>query len=265
MNPDAADSSHRDEYDDELVGLLELVWGDGFLAPGGADSVRHTVAGVELGGSTVLDIGCGVGGADLVLAREMGARVHGVDIETGLVARCRANAERAGLADQVTYERTAPGPLPFADESFDHVFTHAALIHVDDKPAMFAEIHRVLRPGGWLLAYDWLRGPDPYTPEMMRWFELEGLTYNMADLATYRRQLVDAGFIDVATQDGNESYRIVAHREYEQMVGPWRDRLTSMLGTARRDHFVEDWRLLTVVLDQGQLRPAWFRGRKPAR
>jgi phosphoethanolamine N-methyltransferase len=253
------------EYDDELVGLLELIWGDGFLAPGGADSVRHTVAGVQLGGTRVLDIGCGVGGADVVLAGELGALVHGVDVEAALITRCRDRAELAGLADRIAYECIDPGPLPFTDASFDHVFTHAALIHVADKPAAFAEIFRVLRPGGWLLAYDWLRSTDAYTPAMLRWFELEGLTYNMDHLASYAEQLHAAGFVDVTTEDGTEAYRVVAHRELEQMRGPMHARMTELLGQRRRDHFIEDWRMLTVVLDQGQLRPAWFRGRKPPR
>lgn len=250
-----------EEYDDELVSLLELVWGDGFLAPGGRGSVLRAVAGVDLGGREVLDIGCGVGGADLVLAGECGAVVTGVDIEAGLIARCRRNASAAGL--DIAYRQIEPGPLPFPDRSFDHVFTHAAIIHVPDKEAMFAEIHRVLRPGGWLLAYDWLKGTEPYSADMHRWFELEGLTYAMDHLDNYLRMLRRVGFTDVSGEDVNDEYRAMAHLEYRRMIGEDHDRMTELLGPARRDHFTEDWRMLTVVLDNGELRPAYFRGRKP--
>ena len=55
-------SPHIDEYDDAMVALLELVWGKGFMAPGGAPNVRKLVAGLDMRGKTLLDIGCGIGG-----------------------------------------------------------------------------------------------------------------------------------------------------------------------------------------------------------
>jgi SAM-dependent methyltransferase len=250
------------EYDDELIDLLELVWGEGFLAPGGAESVRRCVEGVDLNGAAVLDVGCGVGGADLVLAG-MGAEVTGIDVEVGLIDRARVRAERAGV--EIAYRTVVPGALPFVDSSFDHVFTHAAIIHVPDKLAMFAEIHRVLRPGGWLLAYDWLRGTEPYSADMYRWFELEGLTYEMDHLDNYLAMLAGVGFEQVTGFDVTSEYRIAAHQEYRRMLGPDHARMTGLLGPERRDHFIEDWRMLTVVLDNGELRPAYFRGRKTSR
>ena len=62
--------SHQDEYGDAMVAMLELIWGEGYLAPGGAENVRQIVAGLDLRDKTVLDIGSGVGGADLILAGE---------------------------------------------------------------------------------------------------------------------------------------------------------------------------------------------------
>ena len=250
-----------EEYDDELVGLLELVWGDGFLAPGGKDSVNRTVGSVSLRGAEVLDLGCGIGGADLVLATEHGATVTGIDLEPSLLRRAEARAAAAGL--DISYQLGQVKGLPFVDERFDHVFTHAAIIHVPDKPALFAEIYRTLKPGGWLLAYDWLRGTDPYTPEMHYWFELEGLHYAMDHLDNYLTMLSQTGFSSVSGDDDNERYRAIAHDEHARMSGEWFDKMTDLLGPERRDHFIEDWRVLTVVLDQGQLRPAYFRAQKP--
>ena len=249
------------EYDDELVGLLELVWGDGFLAPGGTTSVKRTVGSIDVADASVLDIGSGIGGADLVLAGELGAKVVGLEPEAALVLRAQARAA-AGEVD-VEYVVGGQDGLPFPDGHFDHVFSHAAIIHVLDKRDLFSDIMRVLRPGGWLLAYDWLRGPDPYTREMHYWFELEGLAYSMDHLANTLSMLESVGFEKVTGEDDTASYRTVATEEYARMTGEWHARMTELLGPDRRDHFIEGWRMLTVVLDQGQLRPAYYRAQKP--
>lgn len=259
--PDA--TIHEDEYGDDLVALLELVWGEGFLSPGGPDAVRAIVGDHDLTGQRLLDIGCGLGGIDVLLAREYGARVLGIDVEAELVRRARRRVADAGLDDHVDIEQVQPGPLPFADASFDVVFSKDSWIHVEDKPGLFDEVHRVLRPGGRLLAGDWMRGPEPFSSHMTYFFELEGLTYHMERLDRTGELLAEAGFVDIELEDITDSYRERAHWEYEQMRGPWLPRMQSILGEDTAAHFVENWRALTVVLDRGELRPGRLRARRP--
>ncbi len=72
----------RGSYDAEGVNQLETIWGEGFMSPGGPAEVGRIVAGVAVAGTDVLDIGCGTGGAALVLAVEHGAgSVTGIDVE----------------------------------------------------------------------------------------------------------------------------------------------------------------------------------------
>jgi phosphoethanolamine N-methyltransferase len=256
--------SEQDEYDDNMVGLLELVWGQGFLSPGGPDNVKETVAGLDLADKLVLDIGCGVGGPALVLAGELGARVIGVDIEAPLIARAKANAEVAGLAERVEFRRVEPGPLPLDDGSVDIVFSCGCFIHVDDKPGMFREVHRVLRPGGSLACYDWMKGDEPYGADMRHWFKMEGLTYQMETLEAHRHLLEEAGFSEVEVRDDSRAYRDLAHREYEAMQGPLKARMINLLGQKEQERFLENWRASVIVLDKGELRPGFYRGVKPA-
>ena len=54
--------SHQDEYHDAMVRMLELIWGEGYMAPGGADNVARMLEGLETHGKRVLDIGSGIGG-----------------------------------------------------------------------------------------------------------------------------------------------------------------------------------------------------------
>src|SRR3546814_6694810 len=69
-----------------------------------------------------------------------GARVTAVDIEPQLLERGRRFAEKAGVADRVDFRLVEPGPLPFAAGRFDAVFSKDALIHIPDKPGLYAAV-----------------------------------------------------------------------------------------------------------------------------
>lgn len=257
-------SGHQDEYHDAMVTLLELIWGEGFMAPGGAELVRETLAGLDLKGKLVADIGCGIGGGDIVLAGEKGARVIGLDIEAPLIERARRYAEKAGLAERIEFVLSTPGPLPLDDASVDVVYSSGAFTQIADKLGMFREVWRVLRPGGLFVAYDWMRGPEPYSDDMRHWFEMEGLTYAMETLETHGRILAEAGFEQIELADDGGWYRARAHQELALMKGELAPRMRELLGPEQQAHFVEDWRAMTVVLDKGELRPGRYRARKPA-
>ena len=61
-------TEHDNEYDDAFVARLELLWGEGFLSPGGAQEVAELLSGFDLKSKRVLDIGCGIGGGLILIA-----------------------------------------------------------------------------------------------------------------------------------------------------------------------------------------------------
>jgi phosphoethanolamine N-methyltransferase len=207
MNNDVqANDQHLDEYHTGLVTLLELLWGEGFLSPGGEAAVDAIVAQLDLNGQTVLDIGCALGGCDLVLARKYGAQVIGLDVEAPLIEQGRQRVAAAGRSDQIDLRLTQPGPLPLAGAAVDVVFGKDSWIHIEDKRGFFAEVYRVLKPGGILTASDWLRSDQPYSEEMLYFFKMEGLTYNMDTLENYGAILRDTGFVEVRLVDTSPEY-----------------------------------------------------------
>ncbi len=159
MSVKADELSQPGEYDEDMLTLLQIIWGDGFLSPGGAPELARLFEGCDIAGCSVLDIGCGLGAIDALLVTEYGARsVIGIDIDPALIAAMTARIERAGLGDRIQGQAVGGGALPFSADSFDVVFSKDAIVQIPDKSAMFAEVLRVLRPRGRFIASDWLRG-----------------------------------------------------------------------------------------------------------
>ena len=254
----------HEEYDDRMLKLLQIIWGDGFLSPGGPQAVREIVSGIDLKDKAVLDVGCGVGGLDEILAGEFGAKVIGVDVAALIVKLGQERIAASPLKDRIEIRKIEPGPLPFADGSFDVVFGKDAWLHIPDKAAFFAELFRVLKPGGIVACGDWMKSPGPYSVDMDYFFKVEGLTYHLVTLAEYGQLVHGAGFTDVVLTDITDKAAIDARDELGRMRNTLHPVLTRAIGPKARDFFIEDWRSLTVVLDQGELRPARMRARKPA-
>ena len=257
--------SEPGEYDADMLTLLQLIWGDGFLSPGGAEEVARLLEGSDIRGCRVLDIGCGLGAIDELLVTRFGAAsVVGIDIDPHLVQGLNQRIAAAGLTDRIVGEAVDGGPLPYLNDSFDVVFSKDSLVQIPDKPTLFAEVLRVLKSGGRFIASDWLRGGSgPYSSEMLEFFRLEGITYNMATLDESAAVLSASGFTDIELRDRNAWYRDLARREVAALQGELYPVLTSRIGAARAQHFVTNWQQMVVVLDRGELRPGHLKAVKP--
>jgi arsenite methyltransferase len=100
-------------------------------------------------GERVLDIGSGAGTDSLIAAQMVGpeGRVTGIDMTPEMLAKARSAAAAMG-ATNVEFLEAEAERLPFPDESFDVVISNGVIDLVPDKDAVFAEIFRVLAPGG---------------------------------------------------------------------------------------------------------------------
>lgn len=191
-------------YDaDELAELPEGL-GDTSLGSG------HPVAAAGLQpGETVVDLGSG-SGLDVVLAaRAVGShgRVIGIDATEEMVALATRHAEEAG-ATNAMLEHARMEALPVEAGVADAVISNCVINLSVDKPAVFAEIARVLRPGGRLVASD-LVADDALSPaERAERGTHTGCIAGTLSFAEYRAGLAAAGLVDVdvaaeeAAQDG---------------------------------------------------------------
>lgn len=210
-------------------------------------------------------MGFGTGGPAIALVKNhRAARVVGIDVESRLRERAGKNAENAGVAEKIELGIVEPGPLPFADESFDAVFSKDSMIHIEDKPALFREVLRVLRPGGAFVASDWLSGEERTGLEALDRFRAVGhLSFTMATAAQMAQAIADAGLEQVETRDRNAWYAKVCADELARVEGPLKARLVDAVGEEIHAGWLKVRKSLAEAVAAGGLRPTHLEGFKP--
>ena len=257
-------SNENIQYADEFINRLEILWGEGFLSPGGADEVKLVLKDIDLNNKSILDIGCGTGGVEVVLAEEFDIdRVTGIDVEPQLVERTQKLVDKKGLSAKVKVELVDPGPLDFANNEFDIVFSKDSMIHIPDKNAIFSEILRVLKPGGVFAASDWLVGENAdSSPEWARVRNLSHLDFKVFTAAETELAMRQAGFEQVSTLDRNAWYASNSATEYRQLEGPLRERILEVADEEVYEHWMKVRRAFRDSAAVGALRPTHLRGYK---
>ena len=160
--------------------------------------------------------------------------------------------------------KVVPGPLPFPPQTFDIVFSKDSIVHIPDKHALMRDVFRVLGPGGWFVASDWLIGHDHEpSQEMKAYITSEGLDFGMASPMRYADAMRSAGFERVETRSRNAWYRERAREELMLLKGPLYAEAAKKLGHNFVDHNIEIWSNMLPVLETGEHCPTHLRAWKP--
>lgn len=157
-------------------GILEFYWGEhihlGYYRPDCKDFLQAKVdfvhEMVKWGGldrlppgTTLLDVGCGIGGSSRILAKDYGFEVTGITISPQQVKRAQELTPADLTAKFLVDDAMA---LSFPDQSFDVVWSIEAGPHMPDKQVFARELLRVLKPGGILVVADWNQRDDRVVP-----------------------------------------------------------------------------------------------------
>ncbi len=170
------------------------------LAPIDEFHIRGRAATLELARAAgldankrVLDVGSGVGGTSRCLAKEFGCRVTGIDLTDEYCRAAAMLSAKVGLTDLVDFRQGDATALPFADGEFDVVWTEHVAMNIPDKPRLYKEMYRVLKPGGTLAVYDVLAGPTGPVLFPVPWARTPDTSF-LVQPGELRRLLEDAGF-----------------------------------------------------------------------
>ena len=177
------------QFYDASSGLWEQVWGEhmhhGYYGPTGNEKKDRRQAQIDLieeflswagvkdvGENTgsdpqILDVGCGIGGSSLYLAQKFKAQAVGITLSPVQASRATERVQEAGLATAVKFQVADALDMPFANDTFDLVWSMESGEHMPDKEKFLQECYRVLKPGGTFLMATWCHRPiTPATGEL---------------------------------------------------------------------------------------------------
>ena len=150
--------------------------------------------------TTLLDVGCGLGGPARLAAARHGCRVTGVDLSPDFVAAAGELSARAGLSHLVAFEVGDGDGLPCADASHDRAMLVHVGMNVPDKAALFTDVRRVLRPGGLFGVFEQMRVGPGDLPYPMPW-AVDAETSFVETPSAYEEALTTTGFDVLRVED----------------------------------------------------------------
>ncbi len=205
-----------DGHDPEKLTLDALAPYDHFHGRG-LEATVELADGLKVSSEdNILDVGCGIGGPARYIADRFGCHVKGIDLTAEFCEVGRALNEQLSLADLVTIEQGNALQMPFEDQSFNGAYSMNVSMNIEDKDGLYKELHRVLKPRGWLVLSEVARGsgaePDYPTP----WADTASESF-LATVEETHERLTACGFEVQAIEDKIPQSRAFAAKVKEMV------------------------------------------------
>ncbi len=196
--------SGREKLTAPLVRMTEAI-----VAPGNIIAEHH-----------VVDVGCGFGGTVIHLAKTRGCRVSGVNLNHNQLKIAEQRAATEGVRELVDFHHgNADHHLPFKDNSIDVVTNIESACHYSNRKNFLSEVYRILKPGGRIVASDWLVANRTSDVNYNRYIRPLCESWALSDIesrSTYKELLFNAGLtvLECTNFEGKDFGNVILLESY---------------------------------------------------
>lgn len=238
------------------IAINQVLWGDGFLTPGGEEAVAKMIAPLGLTKAhSVIDLGTGIGGSTRCIAKVTGAWVSGYEEDGALAKVAMQESTAAGLCRKAPISHGRFASINIRRRTIDCVFSKEALFTVADKPQLFEIIREMFKAGGQLLFTDYFAARAAATgPAVEVWAAHEPEKPVLWSVDEARAALEGRGFEVRITEDLTGSYRERVNAGFSHLLEGMDKKILEPELISWLVAEAEHWARRVAVLDSGEVK-----------
>jgi ubiquinone/menaquinone biosynthesis C-methylase UbiE len=254
--PLTEEAKKNDKWSAERIKVAELIWGDGFTFPGGADHVLRMVKPMTLtSAKSMLDIGCGLGGATRAIAKTFGTWVIGMEASPALATAGMQYSEMAGLAKRAPIQHFDPATCELPSKKYDAVCLRNIFSNITDKKRLLTQCERALKPGGSILVSDFaLKQHGVKSAALTTWFEAEDHPPQPGVLEEFKKDFEHLKLDTRVAEDMTAEFRGIVVEGWANLATILQGKTVEPGEATALAKEIKLWQLRLAALDSGDLR-----------
>jgi SAM-dependent methyltransferase len=254
--PVTEEDKKADKWSIERIKVAELIWGDGFTFPGGADHVLQMVKPMTLtSAKSMLDIGCGLGGATRAIAKTFGTWVIGMEASPALAAAGMRASEAAGMGKKAPIQHFDPATIELPGKKYDAVCLRNVFSNLEDKARLLTQAERSLKAGGSILVSDFtVRETGVSSAALKAWSGAEDGTPNPCTLQDFQKNCEGLKFDLRVAEDMTAEFRGLVVKGWANLAEILHGKQVEPGEAAALAKEIKLWQTRLAALDSGDLR-----------
>ncbi|KAI3387714.1 hypothetical protein SNEBB_001868 [Seison nebaliae] len=237
----------------------EFMFGEGFVSTGGKETTEELMKKYlknfrskfrENRRPRLLDVGCGIGGGDEYLSKELDIEIVGIDLSYNMIDVAR----KASKNFKIIYDVADVMKVEYGAEAFDLIYSRDAILHIKDKLTLFQRFNKWLKPTGELLITDYGHAGNEWNDEFSAYVKQRG--YTLTTPKEYGELLEKAGFKSVDSCDTGDRFRQVLIQEIKVMEDKKTEFIEKFDETSYTD-LLNGWKRKVRSVDEKQ--QTWIR------